>query len=56
MNKMYNNHKFVNLQYILIKFLGPRKDSADRIGVMGIHFFGYEVKPSCPLSLDLKLV
>ncbi|KAK3717323.1 hypothetical protein QZH41_011553, partial [Actinostola sp. cb2023] len=42
-------------QYILIKFLGPRKDTADRIGVLGVHFFGYEVKPTCPLSLDLKL-
>ncbi|XP_031567894.1 zinc finger ZZ-type and EF-hand domain-containing protein 1-like [Actinia tenebrosa] len=42
-------------KYILIKFLGPRKEPSDRIGVVGVHFFGYELKPDCSLSVDLKL-
>jgi len=44
------------MQYVLIKFLGARKESAERIGVLGVHFFGYEVKPNCPLNEDLHLV
>lgn len=46
----------IRLQYVLVKFLGTRKQNAERIGVLGIHFFGYEVKPNCPLNEDLRLV
>lgn len=42
-------------KYVVVKFLGARKESAERIGVLGIHFFGYEVKPNCPLNEDLHL-
>ena len=44
------------LQYVVVKFLGARKESAERIGVLGVHFFGYEVKLNCPLNDDLHLV
>lgn len=44
------------LQYVVVKFLGARKESAERIGVLGVNFFGYEVKPNCPLNDDLPLV
>lgn len=44
------------LQYVVVKFLGARKESAERIGVLGVNFFGYEVKPDCPLSDELNLV
>ena len=44
------------LQYVVVKFLGARKESAERIGVLGVNFFGYEVKPNCPLNDDLHLV
>lgn len=44
------------LQYVVVKFLGARKESAERIGVLGLNFFGYEVKPNCPLNDDLHLV
>ena len=39
-----------------MKFLGSRKESAERIGVLGVNFFGYEVKLNCPLNDDLHLV
>ena len=41
---------------MVLKFLGARKESAERIGVLGVHFYGYEVKPNCPLNEDLYLV
>lgn len=44
------------VQYVLVKFLGARQESAERIGVLGIQFFGYKVQPNCPLSEDLNLV
>ena len=44
------------LQYVVVKFLGARKASAERIGVLGVNFFGYEVKLNCPLNDDLHLV
>ena len=40
----------------MVKFLGARKASAERIGVLGVNFFGYEVKLNCPLNDDLHLV
>ena len=40
----------------MVKFLGARKESAERIGVLGVNFFGYEVKLNCPLNDDLHLV
>ncbi|XP_068674922.1 zinc finger ZZ-type and EF-hand domain-containing protein 1-like [Montipora foliosa] len=42
-------------KYVLVKFLGTRQESAERIGVLGVQFFGYEVKPNCPLNEDLHL-
>ncbi|XP_078346247.1 zinc finger ZZ-type and EF-hand domain-containing protein 1-like isoform X2 [Oculina patagonica] len=42
-------------KYVVVKFLGARKLSAERIGVLGLNFFGYEVKPNCPLNDDLHL-
>ncbi|XP_073246845.1 zinc finger ZZ-type and EF-hand domain-containing protein 1-like isoform X1 [Porites lutea] len=42
-------------KYVVLKFLGARKESAERIGVLGVHFYGYEVKPNCPLNEDLYL-
>lgn len=42
-------------KYVLVKFLGARQESAERIGVLGIQFFGYKVQPNCPLSEDLNL-
>ncbi|EDO28696.1 predicted protein [Nematostella vectensis] len=48
-------HVFVYFQYIVIKFLGPRGEQVGRIGVLGVHFFGYEISRSCPLSQDLGM-
>ncbi|XP_020615974.1 zinc finger ZZ-type and EF-hand domain-containing protein 1-like isoform X2 [Orbicella faveolata] len=42
-------------KYVVVKFLGARKESAERIGVLGVSFFGYEVKLNCPLHDDLHL-
>ncbi|XP_048575305.1 zinc finger ZZ-type and EF-hand domain-containing protein 1 isoform X2 [Nematostella vectensis] len=42
-------------KYIVIKFLGPRGEQVGRIGVLGVHFFGYEISRSCPLSQDLGM-
>ena len=35
----------VVLQYILVKFLEPRQDSAGKISIVGIKFFGFVRKP-----------
>ncbi|XP_027043421.1 zinc finger ZZ-type and EF-hand domain-containing protein 1-like isoform X1 [Pocillopora damicornis] len=47
--------RIVTGKYVVVKFLGARKESAERIGVLGVNFFGYEVKPDCPLSDELNL-
>ena len=34
----------VFVQYVLVKLLEPRHDSSERLGVVGIRFYGFERK------------
>ena len=33
------------LQYILVKILEPRQDTAGKVGIVGIKFYGFVRKP-----------
>lgn len=40
-------------QYALIKFLGPRSDSATRLGIVGVHFYGFSRTSSVLDNIDI---
>ena len=46
---------FVYLQYILVKLLEPRHNSSERLGVVGIKFYGFERKAAF-VNSSLSLV
>ncbi|XP_071500526.1 zinc finger ZZ-type and EF-hand domain-containing protein 1-like [Diadema antillarum] len=43
-------------QYALIKFLGPRGESAERIGIVGVQFYGFTRSSSVLDNVDISSV
>lgn len=49
-------HRFCHgylLQFVMVKFLEPRQPSSERIGVMGIKFYGFVRKSVFVDNVDL---